>query len=141
MVYFLCKAYDSDRQNCYFALSLPVRGAWIEIQLRAGILPWECCRSPCGERGLKSFAAALVRRRPSSLPVRGAWIEIAVRAASRGRGLCRSPCGERGLKYLCREVIVRRVMSLPVRGAWIEMRAASCASKEAAVAPRAGRGD
>ena len=31
MVYFLCKAYDSDRQNCYFALSLPVRGAWIEI--------------------------------------------------------------------------------------------------------------
>ena len=32
MVYFLCKAYDSDRQNCYFALSLPVRGAWIEIR-------------------------------------------------------------------------------------------------------------
>ena len=31
MVYFLCKAYDSDRQNCYFALSLPVRGAWVEI--------------------------------------------------------------------------------------------------------------
>lgn len=31
MVYFLCKAYDSDRQNCYFALSLPVRGAWIEM--------------------------------------------------------------------------------------------------------------
>ena len=25
MVYFLCKAYDSGRQNCYFALSLPVR--------------------------------------------------------------------------------------------------------------------
>ena len=32
MVYFLCKAYDSDRQNCYFALSLPVRGAWVEIE-------------------------------------------------------------------------------------------------------------
>ena len=31
MVYFLCKAYDSGRQNCYFALSLPVRGAWVEI--------------------------------------------------------------------------------------------------------------
>ena len=31
MVYFLCKAYDSDRQNCYFARSLPVRGAWIEM--------------------------------------------------------------------------------------------------------------
>ena len=54
MVYFLCKAYDSDRQNCYFAQSLPVRGAWIEIasaeraSIRAG---W-------------------------SLPVRGAWIEM-----------------------------------------------------------------
>ncbi len=31
MVYFLCKASDSGRQNCYFALSLPVRGAWVEI--------------------------------------------------------------------------------------------------------------
>ena len=41
MVYFLCKAYDSGRQNCYFALSLPARGATV---LR---------RSPCGERGLK----------------------------------------------------------------------------------------
>ena len=54
MVYFLCKAYDSDRQNCYFALSLPVRGAWIEI-----LRHWF--------------------RRPyyyTSLPVRGAWIEM-----------------------------------------------------------------
>lgn len=33
MVYFLCKAYDSGRQNCYFALSLPVRGAWVEMRL------------------------------------------------------------------------------------------------------------
>ena len=31
MVYFLCKAYDSGQQNCCFALSLPVRGAWVEI--------------------------------------------------------------------------------------------------------------
>ena len=53
MVYFLCKAYDSDRQNCYFALSLPVRGAWVEIL--------------CGER-LKGEAR--------SLPVRGAWVEM-----------------------------------------------------------------
>ena len=54
MVYFLCKAYDSDRQNCYFALSLPVRGAWIEIY---------DCRHVRQHRG-------------SSLPVRGAWIEM-----------------------------------------------------------------
>lgn len=36
MVYFLCKAYDSGRQNCYFALSLPVRGAWVEFFLAVG---------------------------------------------------------------------------------------------------------
>ena len=57
MVYFLCKAYDSDRQNCYFALSLPVRGAWIEI-VRSAPMP----------------------TRSQSLPVRGAWIEIASRS-------------------------------------------------------------
>lgn len=39
MVYFLCKAYDSGRQNCYFALSLPVRGAWVEIMC----LAWMIC--------------------------------------------------------------------------------------------------
>ena len=53
MVYFLCKAYDSDRQNCYFAQSLPVRGAWIEMS------------------GKMLACTNLV-----SLPVRGAWIEI-----------------------------------------------------------------
>ena len=53
MVYFLCKAYDSDRQNCYFALSLPVRGAWIEIS----------------NTGATADSV-------TSLPVRGAWIEI-----------------------------------------------------------------
>ena len=54
MVYFLCKAYDSDRQNCYFAQSLPVRGAWIEM----------------GEGNV------VLSQRNMSLPVRGAWIEM-----------------------------------------------------------------
>ena len=31
MVYFLYKVYDSGQQNCYFALSLPVRGAWVDM--------------------------------------------------------------------------------------------------------------
>ena len=53
MVYFLCKVYDSDRQNCYFAQSLPVRGAWIEMRF-------------VSENHLLRM----------SLPVRGAWIEI-----------------------------------------------------------------
>ena len=54
MVYFLCKAYDSDRQNCYFALSLPVRGAWVEMLSKVG------------------STVSMVM----SLPVRGAWVEI-----------------------------------------------------------------
>ena len=53
MVYFLCKAYDSDRQNCYFAQSLPVRGAWIEIVFASSLAFYADGRSPCGERGLK----------------------------------------------------------------------------------------
>ena len=75
MVYFLCKAYDSDRQNCYFAQSLPVRGAWIEIAWCAENAPSCVGRSPCGERGLK-----LVK-----------WF-------CPPNGKSRSPCGERGLK-------------------------------------------
>ena len=79
-------------------LSLPVRGAWIEMP-RFAFPPPRSCRSPCGERGLKSFAAALVRRRPSG----------------------RSPCGERGLKFCRNGKRWTRRPSLPVRGAWIEI--------------------
>ena len=75
MVYFLCKAYDSDRQNCYFALSLPVRGAWVEMEIRADSSPVIL-----------------------SLPVRGAWVEIMYAAIEPFVPRGRSPCGERGLK-------------------------------------------
>ena len=76
MVYFLCKAYDSDRQNCYFAQSLPVRGAWVEII--------------AGTDGTYDIT--------KSLPVRGAWVEIVKSIACRSLYFRRSPCGERGLK-------------------------------------------
>ena len=76
MVYFLCKAYDSGRQNCYFALSLPVRGAWVEIMPLGMVVPTTNGRSPCGERGLK-FVVVFCHCQ---------------------NGKCRSPCGERGLK-------------------------------------------
>ena len=79
MVYFLCKAYDSDRQNCYFAQSLPVRGAWIEMSATSGAFSVVPCRSPCGERGLKFIARVVARELLESLPVRGAWIEILCR--------------------------------------------------------------
>ena len=59
-------------------LSLPVRGAWVEI--------------------------AWLRKRTSepstSLPVRGAWVEIGYSIITDSIYPSRSPCGERGLKCL-----------------------------------------
>ena len=107
------------RQKSKYKKSLPVRGAWIEI------CPWPSaactprCRSPCGERGLKS---------PSS----GGWC---------GRWWRRSPCGERGLKYYVGGAVVLVARSLPVRGAWIEMLLMQCGEMPVLVAPRAGSVD
>ena len=98
MVYFLCKAYDSDRQNCYFALSLPVRGAWVEMEIRSLRRSVLESRSPCGERGLKYRDEAAQGRDGMSLPVRGAWVEIQSQASYAASQEGRSPCGERGLK-------------------------------------------
>ena len=79
-------------------MSLPMRGAWIEIYL------------------MVSIVVSIV-----SLPMRGAWIEIPhpPRGWTKEKG--RSPCGERGLKYPFRERSSLQVSSLPMRGAWIEI--------------------
>ena len=58
-------------------MSLPVRGAWIEIVISATCVP-----------------------RALSLPVRGAWIEMTPLECCRLQGFRRSPCGERGLKSI-----------------------------------------
>ena len=58
-------------------LSLPVRGAWVEILSKVMGSSPHVSRSPCGERGLKFDVFCNV-----NLYLR------------------RSPCGERGLKYL-----------------------------------------
>ena len=60
----------------FFASSLPVRGAWIEMLCNCD-------------------TSAICRW---SLPVRGAWIEIISALHPTLSGLRRSPCGERGLK-------------------------------------------
>ena len=98
--------------------SLPVRGAWIEIFF-PGMRVLPCCRSPCGERGLKFDC---VRRRCK--PQRR-----------------RSPCGERGLK--CNDAPTRDwlAVSLPVRGAWIEITDELHGRWMQHVAPRAGSVD
>ena len=102
------------------------------------------CRSPSGERGLKSPLGWMIHCIISSLPIRGAWIEISAtrRASARrprrspsgerglkldGEGMAnlltgsRSPSGERGLK--CENPDFGRAdgESLPIRGAWIEI--------------------
>ena len=80
-------------------MSLPVRGAWVEI----------------GGGGVDAGSAW-------SLPVRGAWVEIRQAIAVFSASMSRSPCGERGLKYTTS--LLRGHMkagSLPVRGAWVEM--------------------
>ena len=58
-------------------MSLPVRGAWIEI-----------IAEPL--RGVEQVR---------SLPVRGAWIEIGINSVDSIGKVRRSPCGERGLKF------------------------------------------
>ena len=59
------------------AESLPVRGAWVEIDHSRRERKTSRSRSPCGERGLKFKGAC-----PKT-----------------SRHFGRSPCGERGLKY------------------------------------------
>ena len=100
MVYFLCKAYDSDRQNCYFAQSLPVRGAWIEICRGVRAARRSDGSLPVRGAWIEIASGSSGRpRRGTSLPVRGAWIEIVDLGTPDRLACSRSPCGERGLKY------------------------------------------
>ena len=59
-----------------FLLSLPMRGAWIEIYFAENVKAGEVGRSPCGERGLKCKHQSACIHSEGSLPMRGAWIEI-----------------------------------------------------------------
>ena len=143
--------------------SLPVQGAWIEIEAEIEYCQNDVSRSPCRERGLKCFPTFPVwwlhRRSPCrerglksrlkchllhrfvSLPVQGAWIEIAIAKSNSGTGVGRSPCRERGLK--CASCISTPIWhsSLPVQGAWIEIVPGNSACASALVAPRAGSVD
>ena len=81
-------------------LSLPARGAWIEICWAEHHAQ---CRTSLPARGawIEIGRWRCKRRAGRSLPARGAWIEITFggnRLETVGR---RSPHGERGLKFLC----------------------------------------
>ena len=100
-------------------LSLPSRGAWIEIP---------CCDYSIAQIPVAPLAGSVDRNLPGtgeitsagrSLPSRGAWIEI------------------RMLPLLRK----RQLRSLPSRGAWIEIFGQAGHSPESRVAPLAGSVD
>ena len=96
-------------------LSLPVRGAWVEIAHSCSMRRRSVCRSPCGERGLK--------------------LRKLLHNAS---SFSRSPCGERGLKSRLLGVRVCTLPSLPVRGAWVEIGRGSASCRRKASLPVRG---
>ena len=100
------------------ALSLPVRGAWIEIRLFV----------PNGHA-------------EESLPVRGAWIEIIRPRRYTAGTFRRSPCGERGLKYKPRFRLRFATGRSPCGERGLKWYSRVRNSDKVAVAPRAGSVD
>ena len=98
--------------------SLPSRGAWIEMINAPSLSFLESCRSPHGERGLKYGRSPCNQRRPR-----------------------RSPHGERGLKYVSTSLMKFAGKSLPSRGAWIEIPWRAWDAIVVAVAPLTGSVD
>ena len=73
-------------------LSLPPRGAWIEILPTAMVRPCARSRSPHGERGLKYNGKCATCTKIVAPPT-GAWIEIQVLPIIKRAAKCRSPTG------------------------------------------------
>ena len=131
------------KYGAYMTSSLPARGAWIEIWLRTMVGHMSICRSPHGERGLKSshshdFSVPSRRSPHGERGLKSNGSSNCLPATSRSphgeRGLKftqrifddniklrRSPHGERGFKC-CIQIICNNTWeSLPARGAWIEI--------------------
>ena len=80
-------------------VSLPVRGAWVEIS---------------------HFAGTLQYRQPS-LPVRGAWVEIALGSVSIHAQNVSLPVRGAWVEMRTSKCRACDLESLPVRGAWVEI--------------------
>ena len=101
--------------------SLSSRRAWIEIHNELPKVLQSYCRSPHGERGLKSLLShvpSLLVQRRSPHGERG--LKLSVQAVQ-GQVLGRSPHGERGLKFDCCISVGTVIASLSSRRAWIEI--------------------
>ena len=80
-------------------MSLPVRGAWIEILLFFRRVPTNATSLPVRGAWIEMADTPTPAPERASLPVRGAWIEIPSESTPQSRKASRSPCGERGLKF------------------------------------------
>ena len=105
------------RNLAIVAVSLPVRGAWIEISTALSTVGTNR-RSPCGERGLKCLIAAAVLLAVS-----------------------RSPCGERGLKWRATGCNCRKSRRSPCGERGLKSLAGALSGIRPVVAPRAGSVD
>ncbi len=127
-----CKKHGDNRSLCgerglklriqhiinVVVVSLPLRGAWIEI-----------------------ISSPRTGPHSRSLPLRGAWIEIVGDVVGGGADPYRSLCGERGLKWKNIKSTLNAVRSLPLRGAWIEISAEHISYDLNGIAPFAGSVD
>ena len=109
------------------SLSLPSRGAWIEMHRMPPHRRGMPCRSPHGERGLKYQRAMSRFELESRSPHGERGLKYHFRRGWR-QFYRRSPHGERGLKFFRGKCSVKEVWSLPSRGAWIEIELLSQAS-------------
>ena len=106
-------------ENC--DMSLPMRGAWIEIQSQSRHRDRQNRRSPCGGRGLKYIRSVSISNGFLVAPhAGGAWIEMNI-AGCPGLTAWSLPMRERGLKFQRSSITDRERRSLPMRGAWIEI--------------------
>ena len=121
-------------------LSLPMRGAWIEI-LPSFVEALGTVSLPMRGAWIEILCLKYIVLFGMSLPMRGAWIEIATLTCICQLCVCRSPCGERGLKLHPSNVNNHHNMSLPMRGAWIEIWTTGKPSMLLMVAPHAGSVD
>ena len=112
---------NGNRVRICVQWSLPPRGAWIEISGQMSQQQFQQRRSPHGERGLKLTYLGYSPGTIESLPPRGAWIEIWNPLPGMVPATRRSPHGERGLKSEMFGLPISTLRSLPPRGAWIEM--------------------
>ena len=104
-------------------MSLPPRGAWIEIDITPQFVYHDFKSLPPRGAWIEIKVVRMIMAAFKSLPPRGAWIEI-IRHDYRGPdGVGRSPRGERGLKSFLSLSSLRFSISrsLPPRGAWIEI--------------------